>query len=201
MRAPRLAVAVLVVVAAGALRTAQAQQIKEAVRRQRVALLALGFSPDGSMLISGGDSVRVHALDSGEMLHKARTPGTARAVVFSPSEKDVFVSAGDDMIVRFWRVKEGRPFRALKEHKAGVQGLAFSPDGKFLATAARSTENGKWAAGEFRLWDTESGKLVQAENFREAGASCAAFSTDGKLVAFSKCSSDHEVGFSVGVFD
>ena len=188
-------------VGAAALGTAQAQQTKEGVRRQRPTLLALGFSRDGSMLVSGGDSVRVHALDSGEMLHEARTPETTRVVAFSPSKKDVFVSAGDDMIIRFWRLKEDRPFRTLKEHKGIVLGLAFSPDGKLLATAAKDVENRKWPSGEFRLWDTESGALVRAENFRDAGVSCAAFSTDGKLVAFSKSSDDREVGSSIEVFD
>jgi WD40 repeat protein len=194
-------VVVMGIAIAAVLGTAKAQQTKEVVRRQRPQLLALGFSRDGSMLVSGGDSVRVHALDSGEMLQEARTPETTRVVAFSPSKKDVFVSAGDDRIVRFWRLKEDRPVRTLKEHEGIVLGLAFSPDGKLLATAAKDIENRKWPSGEFRLWDTESGELLRAENFREAGVSCAAFSTDGKLVAFSKCSNDREVSSSIEVFD
>src|SRR5262249_33365529 len=149
----------------------------------------------------GGDSVRVHALDSGEMLHEARIGGLTKAVAFSPAEKDVFVSGGQDAIVRFWRLKWNRPFRSLKEHKAAVTALAYSPDGKFLASAAAGSENGKPAKGEFRLWDTESGELVRSENFRDGGVFSVAFSSDGKLVAFSRTSNDAEAGSSVEVFD
>lgn len=179
------------------------EPVKKAFRRQHAMLLALGFSRDGSMLVSGGDSVRVHDLGSGEMLHEARVSGLTRAVAFSPSEKDVFVSAGDDAIVRFWRLKWNRPFRTLKEHKSGVLGLAFSPDGKYLATAAGGTENGKWARGEVRLWDTESGEIVRKEDFRGAGASCVAFSRDGKLLAFSKSSNEprEDAGSSLELFE
>lgn len=198
----------LIALACGAIWTAgsglvRGQEAKKAVRRQHAMLLAMGFSRDGSMLVSGGDSVRVHDVESGEMLHEARISGLTRAVAFSPAEKDVFVSAGDDAVVRFWRLKWNRPFRTLKEHKAAVLGLAFSPDGKHLATAAAGTENGKWARGELRLWDTESGEIVRKEDFRGAGASCVAFSRDGKLLAFSKSSNEarEDAGSSLELFE
>ena len=164
-------------------------------------LMALGFSRDGSMIVSGGDSVRVHDLATGEMLHEARPANLTRAVAFSPAERDVFVSSGQDGLVRFWRLKWNRPFRTLKEHKAGVLALAYSPDGKFLASAATGNENGKPAKGELRLWETESGELVRSENARDASFSCVAFSSDGKLIAFAKNASDNQKHSSVEVYE
>src|SRR5204863_5677725 len=50
------------------------------------------------------------------------------------------------------------------------QGLAFSPDGSFLA----STEDG----GAVRVWDVASGKLLQVHRERSKSISRPAFSPD-----------------------
>src|SRR5262249_9398749 len=61
--------------------------------------------------------------------------------------------------------------------------VAFSPDGKFLASGGGDTRFGPGQLGEVRLWEVASGheKLV----FRDdtSGVASVAFSPDGKLLA------------------
>jgi WD40 repeat protein len=46
--------------------------------------------------------------------------------------------------IRFWNLKDGQPMRTLRGHKKGTGRLAFSPDGKLLATVGGSLEMRFW---------------------------------------------------------
>jgi WD40 repeat protein len=63
----------------------------------------------------------------------------------------------------------------LTGHKGLVVALAYSPDGRTLASAS--------ADGTARLWDLATGKLMATLQSPAARAYCVAFSSDGKLVA------------------
>ncbi len=68
----------------------------------------------------------------------------------------------------------------LHGHTSEVHQVAFSPDGKLLASA--SGENGK--DNSVRLWDTESGQPVgETLAGHQRDVRCVTFSPDGKLLA------------------
>src|SRR5262249_30823251 len=62
----------------------------------------------------------------------------------------------------------------LRGHENSIQSVAFSPDGRTLASAS--------ADGTIRLWDVGTGKTVQ--NFKGHGGAvcCVVFSPDGALL-------------------
>ncbi|APR76727.1 High-affnity carbon uptake protein Hat/HatR [Minicystis rosea] len=62
------------------------------------------------------------------------------------------VAAGlRDGKVKLFRVSDGKELRTLEGHKEGLEAVAFSPDGKLLATATTK---------ETRVWDTRTGKSL-----------------------------------------
>ncbi|KAJ4288070.1 hypothetical protein N0V90_012087 [Kalmusia sp. IMI 367209] len=69
----------------------------------------------------------------------------------------------------------GPLLQTLEGHKGGVWAIAFSPDGKLLATASRDKT--------VRLWDKTSGATLHILKDHAAKARTVAFVSKGKLVA------------------
>ena len=77
-----------------------------------------------------------------------------------------------------WEVETGRPIgEPLIGHRAAVLGLAFSPDGRLLASSSYD--------GTVQLWDTESGRAYgEPIGSNGGGVVGLAFSPDGDSIAF-----------------
>jgi WD40 repeat protein len=74
--------------------------------------------------------------------------------------------------LRLWDVPAGKEVATFKVHKDEVRALAFSPDGKSIASVD--------AEGEVRLWDLATGQARATFPGRRLGDDCCiAFSTDG----------------------
>lgn len=75
---------------------------------------------------------------------------------------------------------QSRALATLKGHTDQVWSVAFSQDGKRLASAGGSYRK---PVGEVKVWDTTSGQEVIALKGHNAQALSVAFSRDGKRVA------------------
>jgi hypothetical protein len=80
--------------------------------------------------------------------------------------------------VRLWDLSLGKAIRdipAAQSTLTGSQAVAFSPDGKWLATA---TERGR-----SRLWDVAAGKEIRRFGYAGDPVFCIAFSPGGRRIA------------------
>jgi WD40 repeat protein len=95
-------------------------------------------------------------------------------VAFHPEEE--YLASGDgDSQVKLWNHATGQPIHTpLSGHTDFVEGIAFSPDGRYLATASLR---------EVILWDTKSFKEIQTLGRFAGRIRCVAFSPDGKRLA------------------
>lgn len=73
-------------------------------------------------------------------------------LAFSPSAPAILASCSYDKMVKLWDCRAGKHVKDLKDHSDAVYGLAWSPDGKYLATAA--------ADRTVKVWHVESGKRL-----------------------------------------
>jgi WD40 repeat protein len=135
----------------------------------------LGFSPDGRTLISGGEdsTVRTWDLATGRQRGRFKAhPAGVRSLAFSPDGKTlatggVFAQSDRGITVhppdrvRLWDPATGRELRNFPGHSAA---LAFSPDGRLLASGGVTPvvlrDNGILITGEdlIGLRDTTTGE-------------------------------------------
>ena len=151
----------------------------------------VAVSPRGDAFATAGEDKTVKLWSSARTGLPATLVGHRSRVfcaAFSPDGKALATGAGEfdednpsipsDVIV--WDIEKGTPKATLSGHTRAVVGVAFSPDGKTLATAGSDNR--------MRVWDLADGRVsgsMWTDRSRRGGARSVSFSPDGALLAIS----------------
>lgn len=141
----------------------------------------IDFTRDGNTLVlqsdatdRSGKSVSTTRLWE---VHSGRLVGSverhfAPDFAFSPDDKTI-AFPGEDGAITLMDVTSAAVIRRIEGHASEVTALAFSGDGKTLASASRDV---------IKLWEVDSGKLVST--YEDAGTSTSlGFSPNGRMIA------------------
>jgi WD40 repeat protein len=152
----------------------------------------VAYAPGGKVLAAGGfagDLVLVEGRVKRVLQASSASGAAIRAVAFAPDGTSV-ATGSDDGMVRVWDVASGRVSYALEDHvRAAVrpnfvtgeslpttlQGLAFAPNGRMLASIRSN--------GQVTLWDTSSGRIRRQISGGCGALWSVAFSPDGRVLA------------------
>jgi len=153
--------------------------------------LSVAFSPDGTRLASGHryGTFRIWDAATGDQItsfRRAKALGNHLGVVFSPDGQLVASPAGGSpQTVKVWNANTGKELMTLNTDGSLPMHVAFSPDGKLIASGGTGPN--------IEVWEWETGRECLTLRGHDKGIiTSVAFSPDGKWIV-SSCQEDYTV--------
>lgn len=141
---------------------------------------SLLFSPDSSIVISGGGSndaqMRFWSVETGKHLSRIRAQNTAVLAMAIDPEGKILISGGEDAGIHLWDWQSGKYRAALLQHRSSINSLQIAPDGKTMVSGA---------ADGIKVWDLTTLPYTPLYTLAQLGDSTneVAVSPNGYLVA------------------
>jgi WD40 repeat protein len=110
------------------------------------------YSPDGRRLAQvdprpNNDSVQVLDWATGETVAAWNIGRTVREIVFSPSGDSLVTVVAEELPIQIWDAATGRQRAVVERQAEYAQTVAFSPNGRLLATSFSDGQKSR-----VRLW-------------------------------------------------
>jgi len=138
------------------------------------------------------DQVCVGRTDSAARVAVYTRPGQLSSAAFNPAGNRLALGFLDSTVTVL-NVATNKPVLQLVGHTRGVTGVAYSPDGRYIATTS--------ADNTTRIWDATTGQLMQTDRdnaptgrptFSPDSQMVAEANTDGQLRVWSVCADCHD---------
>ena len=144
------------------------QEIGKFMHNQEV--WAVAISPDGRTAVSASvdNVVKVWDLEKKQEIRMLQHPTRVWSIAFAPSGKTIATGTGgivnivppgqieggwpqqgqNDTSLYFWEADSGKPVRRLSGHTGYVRALAWSLDGRYLASGGDDNQIRVWSEGK-----------------------------------------------------
>jgi WD40 repeat protein len=138
---------------------------------------ALGFSTDGGLIVTGGSGpTKMWDARTGDEVVRSFPEGMCPSFIRPQSAEVIGWNFGEGRVT-ICDAATGKVRAAWRAHPQFIEGLAVSPDGRFVATVGRE--------GLGYVWSTADQRKVATLQGHEGGLYAAAFAPDGSYLATS----------------
>jgi RNA polymerase sigma factor (sigma-70 family) len=134
------------------------------------------FAPDGRTLVSSSSTDKTILLwDSATGKQTRKIEGVRAAWTLTLSVDGKYLAAGEDALVHIWELATGKEVVQLRDHPHRITSLAFSRDGRWLASSC--------ADCILRVFETASWKQAAIFRGHKSEAKALAFTPDCRTLA------------------
>jgi WD40 repeat protein len=134
----------------------------------------MAYSPDGKWLVGAG---KVWDAQTGKAIQTLRT--SAWHLAFSSDSKRLAGVGRNEQLMKVWEALSGQEIASFKGHTGPIRSVAFSSDGRHVASAGFDRNYGS----TIKVWDTSSSQDTLTFKHTAALRSCVAFIPDSNLLA------------------
>lgn len=142
------------------------------------------FSPDGKFIASSSiNNLNLWNAKTGKLINNIEAKADwICSILFSPDSKTLaYIECWDGNSVQSWRkpvklfdIQSGQIIMSLANHPKRVYEIAFSPDGKYLASGSEDET--------IKLWNVKTAQLIKTFEGHTSYISSIIFSPDGKTL-------------------
>jgi WD40 repeat protein len=148
------------------------------------------LAPDGhTVVVKGKDFGGFHDMKSGRELtlegqEQALTGGFQQFAISADGRVLATGKRHDDLTIWLWEVATGKKIRLVQGHELSISSIAWSPDGRILASGDGHQFGGRKdkSVQTIRLWDTATGNELKRISGFDSDVYSLAFSPDGAFL-------------------
>ena len=144
-------------------------------------LESLVFSPDGKTLVGAGSEIIFWEAATGREIRRLTEISDFGKLAFSPDGKFLVLAGNStkEFAIHLLDAATGQSIRKLTGHTSPITSIAFSADGRTLASGRRTNIA---RPDTVKLWDTSTGQMVRTLSGNSLAVNDVAFSNDNRTL-------------------
>jgi WD40 repeat protein len=159
------------------------------------SVVSLAVSNDGRLLFSASHdkTIGIWDLKNLKKVRCFRDSNSGFSTIAVTANGRVVASAANNMAgdrdhtIKIWNAQTGKQERSLIGHKAPIDALCITPDGRAIVSGSRDKT--------LKVWELKSGKELHTFTGHTHSVKCVALSKDGKLMV------SGSIDFNIKVWD